>query len=129
PAEITIGRPVEYIGGAAAENRAISRMRRSAELAGFSEVRFAFEPVGAAHAADVTSGLTLVFDFGGGTLDLAVVRREGGTLEVLSTAGRNIGGDRCTERLIDDVVAPPLGSRAAWTPKRLRLSRRVSEAA
>jgi len=121
PAEITIGRPVEYIGGPAAEARAVSRMRRAAALAGFCEVRFAFEPGGAAHAADVTSGLTLVFDFGGGTLDLAIVRRLGGTLEVLSTAGRNIGGDRCTERLIDDVVAPQLGSRATWTPKRLRL--------
>jgi hypothetical chaperone protein len=52
PAEITIGRPVEYIGGPAAEARAVSRMRRAAELAGFGEVRFAFEPVGAAHAAD-----------------------------------------------------------------------------
>src|SRR6266511_2186330 len=47
--------------------------------------------------------------------------RQGPTLEVLATAGRNIGGDRCTERLIDDVVAPHLGSRATWTPKRLRL--------
>ncbi|MGH2491415.1 MAG: Hsp70 family protein [Candidatus Limnocylindria bacterium] len=121
PAEITIGRPVEYIGGAAAEARGVARMRRAAELAGFDELRFAFEPVGAAHAADVTSGLTLVFDFGGGTLDLAIVRRERGTLEVLATAGRGIGGDRCTERLIDDVVAPSLGSRATWGPKRLRL--------
>ena len=122
PAEITIGRPVEYVGGAAAEARAVTRMRRAAELAGFGEVRFAFEPVGAAHAAEVAPGLTLVFDFGGGTLDLAVVRRESvGALEVLATAGRNIGGDRCTERLIDDVVAPQLGSRATWGPKRLRL--------
>jgi hypothetical chaperone protein len=133
PEEITIGRPVEYVGGPAAEARAVSRMRRAAELAGFGEVRFAFEPVGAAHAAQVTSGTTLVFDFGGGTLDLAIVRREvrrevrrdarreGGRLDVLATAGRDIGGDRCTERLIDDVVAPQLGSRATWGPKRLRL--------
>jgi len=121
PSEITIGRPVEYIGGAAAEARAVSRMRRAAELAGFGAVRFAFEPVGAAHAADVTPGLTLVFDFGGGTLDLAIVRRVGRSLDVLATAGRGIGGDRCTERLIDDVVAPSLGARATWGPKRLRL--------
>jgi hypothetical chaperone protein len=121
PSEITIGRPVEYIGGAAAEARAVSRMRRAAELAGFTDVRFAFEPVGAAHAADIAPGLTLVFDFGGGTLDLAVVRRDAGGLEVLATAGRSIGGDRCTERIIDDVVAPQLGSRATWGPKRLRL--------
>src|SRR4029078_6484498 len=103
------------------ERRASSAMRRRADLAGLGECGFAFEPVGAAHAADVTSGLTLVFDFGGGTLDLAIVRRQGSALEGLSTAGRNIGGDRCTERLIDDVVAPQLGSRATWTPKRLRL--------
>ncbi|HEV8670012.1 MAG TPA: Hsp70 family protein [Candidatus Limnocylindria bacterium] len=121
PDEITIGRPVEYIGGTAAEARAVSRMRRAADLAGFKEVRFVFEPVGAAHAADVTTGRTLVFDFGGGTLDLAIVRREDDRLEVLATAGRDIGGDRCTERLIDDVVAPQLGSRATWGPKRLRL--------
>ena len=121
PQEITIGRPVEYIGGAEAEARAIARMRRAAELAGFEDVRFAFEPVGAAHAAAITPGLSLVFDFGGGTLDLAVVRRTGGVLEVLATAGRGIGGDRCTERVIDDVVAPKLGSRATWGPKRLRL--------
>jgi hypothetical chaperone protein len=129
PLEMTIGRPVEYVGGAAAEARAVSRMRRAAELAGFGEVRFVFEPVGAAHAANVVPGLTLVFDFGGGTLDLAIVRREArrevrrerGTLDVLATAGRDIGGDRCTERLIDDAVAPQLGSRATWGPKRLRL--------
>jgi hypothetical chaperone protein len=121
PTEITVGRPVEYIGGKEAEARAVSRMRRAAELAGFGEMRFAFEPVGAAHAADVAPGLALIFDFGGGTLDLAIVRREGGALDVLATAGRGIGGDRCTERLIDDIVAPSLGARATWGPKRLRL--------
>jgi hypothetical chaperone protein len=121
PDEITIGRPVEYLGGAAAEARAVERMRKAAELAGFRDVRFAYEPVAAAHSADVAPGLSLVFDFGGGTLDLAVVRREGERVDVLATAGGAIGGDRCTERLIDDVVAPHLGSTAEWGPKRLRL--------
>jgi hypothetical chaperone protein len=120
PGEITIGRPVEYIGGAEAEERAIRRMRAAAELAGFKQVRFVYEPVGAAHSADVARGLSLVFDFGGGTLDLAVVERSDG-IRVLATSGRDIGGDRCTERVIDDSVAPKLGSRAEWGPKRLRL--------
>jgi len=66
-------------------------------------------------------GTSLVFDFGGGTLDLAVVEREETQLRVLATAGAGIGGDRCTERLIDDAVAPRLGSRAEWGPKRLHL--------
>jgi hypothetical chaperone protein len=121
PEVITIGRPVEYIGGAAAEARAVERMRAAADIAGFREVRFVFEPVGAAHSADVARGLSLVFDFGGGTLDLALVERGDVGLRVLATAGRDIGGDRCTERVIDDSVAPRLGSRAEWGPKRLRL--------
>jgi hypothetical chaperone protein len=119
--ELTIGRPVEYVGGPAAETRAVSRMRAAAELAGFTKVRFVFEPVGAAHSAAIARGLSLVFDFGGGTLDLAVVERSDAALRVLATAGRDIGGDRCTERLIDDTVAPALGSRAEWGEKRLRL--------
>ena len=119
--EITIGRPVEYIGGPAAEGRALRRMREAAELAGFRQVRFVFEPVGAAHSANIVRGLSLVFDFGGGTLDLAVVERTDRGLRVLATAGRDVGGDRCTERLIDDAVAPHLGSRAEWGPKRLHL--------
>jgi hypothetical chaperone protein len=120
PEEITIGRPVEYIGGVEAEERALRRMRAAAEIAGFRQVRFVYEPVGAAHSADVARGVSLVFDFGGGTLDLAVVERTDG-IRVLATSGRDIGGDRCTERLIDDSVAPKLGSRAEWGPKRLRL--------
>ncbi len=121
PQEITIGRPVEYVGGAAAQTRAVTRMREAAALAGFRTVRFVYEPVAAAHSADVARGVSLVFDFGGGTLDLAVVRRDADGLRILATAGRDIGGDRCTEGLIDDTVAPRLGSRAEWGPKRLRL--------
>ena len=128
PEEITIGRPVEYVGGPAAESRAVSRMRVAAELAGFTRVRFVYEPVGAAHSADVARGVSLVFDFGGGTLDLAVVERDDAGLRVLATAGRDIGGDRCTERLIDEAVAPRLGSRAEWGPKRLRLPARIVNA-
>jgi hypothetical chaperone protein len=121
PEAITIGRPVEYIGGAEAEERALARMRIAADLAGFKDVRFVYEPVGAAHSADVARGLSLVFDFGGGTLDLAVVERGPAVMRVLATAGRDIGGDRCTERVIDDSIAPKLGARAEWSEKRLRL--------
>jgi hypothetical chaperone protein len=121
PDAITLGRPVEYIGGAASEARAVRRMRTAAELAGFTELRFAFEPVGAAHSADVAQGLSIVFDFGGGTLDLAVAERTGDQIRIRATSGRDIGGDRITERVIDDAIAPKLGSTATWGPKRLRL--------
>src|SRR5256712_10483421 len=129
PEAITLGRPVRFIGDESAEDRAIGRLGAAAELAGFREVRFVPEPIAAAHAADVGAGTSLVFDFGGGTLDLCVARRDGrGGLAVLATAGGPIGGDRATELLIEDAVAPRLGSRAEWGPKRLRLPRYIVNA-
>ncbi len=129
PEGITLGRPVRFIGDEGAEDRATRRLHAAAELAGFREVRFVPEPIAAAHAANVGAGTSLVFDFGGGTLDLCVVRRDDrGGLAVLATAGGPIGGDRATELLIDDAVAPRLGSRAEWGPKRLRLPRYIVNA-
>jgi hypothetical chaperone protein len=125
PEAITLGRPVRFIGDEGAEERATRRLRAAAELAGFREVRFVPEPIAAAHAANVGAGTSLVFDFGGGTLDLCVVRRDDRGLAVLATAGGPIGGDRATELLIEDAVAPRLGSRAEWGPKRLRLPRYI----
>src|SRR5256885_2882699 len=92
PEAITLGRPVRFIGGDDAEARATGRLRAAAELAGFREVRFVPEPIAAAHAADIGPGTSLVFDFGGGTLDLCVVRRDAGGLGVLATAGGPLGG-------------------------------------
>jgi hypothetical chaperone protein len=129
PDAITLGRPVRFIGDEGAEERATRRLRAAAELAGFREIQFVPEPIAAAHAADVGPGTSLVFDFGGGTLDLCVVRRDTrGAIAVLATAGGPIGGDRATELLIEDAVAPRLGSRAEWGPKRLRLPRYIVNA-
>src|SRR5438034_4726730 len=72
PEAITLGRPVRFIGDEGAEGRATGRLRAAAELAGFREIRFVPEPIAAAHAADVGEGTSLVFDFGGGTLDRCV---------------------------------------------------------
>ena len=128
PEEITLGRPVRFIGAQDADERATTRLRAAADLAGFRTVRFVAEPVAAAHAAGTAVGTSLVFDFGGGTLDLCVVRRDERGVAVRATAGGPIGGDRATELLIDEVVAPRLGSRAEWGPKRLRLPRYIVNA-
>ncbi len=121
PGEIGIGRPVEFVGGPSAEALALSRLEEAARLAGFRSVRFEYEPVAAARAAGVGEGRTLVFDFGGGTLDLCVAERRGDRVAVVATAGRGVGGDRFTQVLIDLLVAPRLGADAEWGPKRLRL--------
>lgn len=121
PEAIRIGRPVEFVGGASAEALALSRLEEAARLAGFREVEFEHEPVAAARAADVGEGTSLIFDFGGGTLDLCIAERRGEEVRIIATAGRGVAGDRFTQVLIDMVVAPPLGATSEWGPKRLRL--------
>ncbi len=107
-----IGRPVRYWGADDAEDdeRAVSRMREALAKAGFDEVVFEYEPVGAAarYAARLDhEELIVVADFGGGTTDFTVVRVPSG--KVLATAGIGISGDAFDARVIDAVVAPALG--------------------
>ena len=128
PAAATLGRPVEFVGGAGVEERARGRLEQAARLAGLREVRFVEEPVAAAFAADVPAGLALVFDFGGGTLDLCVTRRDNGRIRVLATAGVDVAGDRFTQLLIDQLVAPHLGAEKRWGPKGLILPRFITSA-
>lgn len=128
PVEAVVGRPVEFVGGAEVEERAQDRLEQAARLAGLRTVRFVPEPIAAAHAAGVTGRTCLVFDFGGGTLDLAVARRDAGGLTVLGTSGADVAGDHCTQLLIDELVAPHLGAGKTWGPKRLGLPRTITHA-
>jgi hypothetical chaperone protein len=107
-----VGRPVRYWGAESAEDddRAVGRMRDALGKAGFDEVVFEYEPVGAAasYAARLADEeLIVVADFGGGTTDFTVVRVPAG--EVLATGGIGVSGDAFDARVIDAVVAPALG--------------------
>jgi molecular chaperone DnaK len=74
------------------------------QLAGLEVVRILNEPTAAAlvYDPDQTSGLNvLVYDLGGGTFDVSVVRAEGGVVEVLSSHGdTQLGGDDFDELLL-----------------------------
>lgn len=75
-------------------------LMHAANLAGLGPVQLVDEPVAAAtYCMEVMSqqvpigGAVLVFDFGGGTLDSSVLRREPGGLRVLSVGGLDdLGG-------------------------------------
>jgi hypothetical chaperone protein len=107
-----IGRPVRYWGAESDEDdeRAMSRMRDAAGKAGFDEVVFEYEPVGAAarygERLDREQQI-VVADFGGGTTDFSVVRVPSGA--VLATGGIGVSGDAFDARVIDAIVAPALG--------------------
>lgn len=111
-----VGRPVRYPGDGTEESEALalSRMRRALAGAGFTEVTFEYEPVGAAHVyeADLDRDQTvLVADFGGGTSDFCVMRIGPSTsgAQVIDTAGLPIAGDTFDARIVRKVVAPALG--------------------
>jgi hypothetical chaperone protein len=109
-----MGRPVRYWGAEDDEDdaRAIARMREACAKAGFEEVVFEYEPVGAAarYAARLDhEELIVVADFGGGTTDFSVVRVGPTRSEVLATGGIGVSGDAFDARVIDAVVSPALG--------------------
>jgi len=70
--------------------------RKAAELAGFKQSPLVQEPVAAALAygfdLDSKKAYWLVFDFGGGTFDAAVMRSEEGTIHVVDHGGDNFLG-------------------------------------
>ena len=81
----------------------------AARLAGLDVLRLINEPTAAAIAygldrqdADMTIA---VYDLGGGTFDISILRLERGVFEVLSTAGDTaLGGDDIDQMLVDWVV-------------------------
>jgi hypothetical chaperone protein len=60
-------------------------------------------------------GLALAVDFGGGTLDLCVVRYDGMQFEVLATGGGALGGDRIDQLIYRHLLFPQLGQGEMWS--------------
>ncbi|HET7501126.1 MAG TPA: Hsp70 family protein [Kofleriaceae bacterium] len=78
-------------------------------IAGLTVVRVLNEPTAAAlaygHARNLRETIA-VYDFGGGTFDITVLRLEDQVYEVLGTSGDTfLGGDDLDERLVDKMVA------------------------
>jgi len=85
----------------------------AAKLAGFKYVQLLQEPVAAATAyglgATSKDGYWLVFDFGGGTFDAALVKSEEGILSIKDTDGDNwLGGKNLDEAIVDQILLPEL---------------------
>ena len=81
----------------------------AAELAGLKVLRLLNEPTAAAIAYGLDSqqdGTFVVYDLGGGTLDVSVLRLNKGVFEVLAVNGdTHLGGDDFDQLLFDYIVA------------------------
>ena len=79
--------------------------KNAGTIAGLDVVRVISEPTAAALAYGMDSkksGKILVFDLGGGTLDVSILDIGDGTFEVLSTSGdTNLGGDDWDHHVMD----------------------------
>mgnify|MGYP002510471069 FL=1 len=87
--------------------------QRAAELAGFSYCELLQEPIAASIAygvkANATTGYWLVFDFGGGTFDAALMHVEEGIMKVVDTEGDNhLGGKNLDNAIVDQLLIPEL---------------------
>ena len=89
------------------------------KIAGLDVVRLVNEPTAASLAYGLQKrkqGIIAVYDLGGGTFDISILKLKGGIFEVLSTNGNtHLGGDDFDRRLVDEVVKD-YRSRSGNTP-------------
>lgn len=98
-----VGRPVVFDENPEKDNLAQTRLEKAATIAGFENIHFQLEPMGAAYTYEreiANNELVLVADFGGGTSDFSLIKLkpEGLDLsnknqEIIGQGGIYIGGD------------------------------------
>jgi hypothetical chaperone protein len=120
--QVVIGRPVIFSEDSESDKLAVERLLSAAEIAGFNEIHFQYEPIAAALAFESTllsneEKILIVGDFGGGTSDFTVIKtKEGRSKEkidrkedILGLGGIYIGGDTFDSQLMWEKVAHYFG--------------------
>lgn len=112
---IHVGRPVEFETDSSGGNwLAVEKLRRSCRYSGLPEPVFFPEPLGAALSFMIdmpskSGSRFLVFDFGGGTLDLCVIRKRAHGFDIPATHGIPMGGDHINQLIYQTRIFPELG--------------------
>jgi hypothetical chaperone protein len=110
---VTLGRPVRFSQNVEQDQKAQDTLLQAAMEAGFKQVDFELEPVAAALYYELT--LTqpqnvLVFDFGGGTLDLTIMRLgDPHHRSVYASGGIGIAGSDFDHAIIEKRMLPHFG--------------------
>lgn len=99
PAKFTVGQKTATI--------------EAAKMAGFERCELLQEPIAASFAYGLSSeqkdGIWMVFDFGGGTFDVALLKVEDGIMQVFDTAGDNyLGGKDLDAAIVEKIILPYL---------------------
>jgi hypothetical chaperone protein len=116
-----VGYPINFEGRDPYRNKlALSRLKEAYEYAGLEEVSFYPEPLAATLSffhdeSHQVKGIVLAFDFGGGTLDLSLVKYSGTDFDVLATDGLSLGGDHIDQLIFRELLFPVLGKGEIWS--------------
>ncbi len=93
----------------------------AAQLAGLNVLRLINEPTAAAIAYgldNASKGVFAIYDLGGGTFDISILRLTEGVFEVVATGGDSaLGGDDYDRALVDLALAKAGLASSALTPK------------
>ena len=108
----------------------------AAQLAGLNVLRLINEPTAAAIAYgldNASEGVFAIYDLGGGTFDISILRLTEGVFEVVATGGDSVlGGDDYDRALVDLALAKAGLAASVLTPKDtaalLRAARAAKEA-
>lgn len=113
---VTLGRPVKFAQTPEGDRKAEETLRQAAHEAGFAQVDFELEPIAAALDYEQTLGKPqniVIFDFGGGTLDIAIMRLGGHETEtgrkVYASGGVDIAGSDFDRAIIEKRMLPHFG--------------------
>lgn len=102
--DVVLGRPVKFSDDPVIDKRAQQKIYEAAKLAGFRNIIFELEPIGGAylyHQNQTQQENVIIFDFGGGTLDMTVIEVGGTTPpKTIATQGVLLGGDDLTAVLM-----------------------------
>lgn len=124
--QVVLGRPVRFANDAEHDRLAQARLMRAAFRAGYERVSFQYEPIAAAFSYESTLSTpenVLVFDFGGGTLDITVMRLgEPGKRQVLATGGIPVAGDVFDQKLVRHKLARHFGEGSPYGPRHKSLT-------
>ncbi len=115
-----IGHPVNFEGRDQNHNKvAMGRLAEAYKYAGINTQSFYPEPTAAAlsyiHAnPDDDRKSILTVDFGGGTLDLCILKRHRETFDVVAIHGIGLGGDHIDQCMFRHILFPLLGKGERW---------------
>jgi len=110
---VTLGRPVQFYTDPEKDRKSEEILRNAAIEAGFKQINFELEPVAAAlfYETSLTNPENvLIFDFGGGTLDITIMRLgDPQGRQVYTSAGIGIAGADFDQAIIQKRMLGHLG--------------------